>query len=81
MGRCWLDAGYPYLFECKRRLRSGGWLQYKFCFEVSSALLIPKIMEEYIPNEKVRSMKRSLFVILGTLCFAIAGKAQITGQF
>nr|AMP54709.1 hypothetical protein [uncultured bacterium] len=26
-------------------------------------------------------MKRSLFIILGTLCFAIAGKAQITGQF
>ena len=38
-------------------------------------------MEEYIPNKKVRSMKRSLFIILGTLCFAIAGKAQITGQF
>lgn len=26
-------------------------------------------------------MKGSLFIILGTLCFAIAGKAQITGQF
>ena len=26
-------------------------------------------------------MKRSLFIILGTLCFAIAGKAHITGQF
>ncbi len=26
-------------------------------------------------------MKRSLFIILGALCFAIAGKAQITGQF
>ena len=26
-------------------------------------------------------MKRCLFIILGTLCFAIAGKAQITGQF
>ena len=26
-------------------------------------------------------MKRSLFIILGDLCFAIAGKAQITGQF
>ena len=33
-------------------------------------------MEEYIPNKKVRSMKRILFIILGTLCFAIAGKAQ-----
>ena len=38
-------------------------------------------MEEYISNKKVRSMKRSLFIILGALCFAIAGKAQITGQF
>ncbi len=26
-------------------------------------------------------MKRSLLIILGALCFAIAGKAQITGQF
>lgn len=26
-------------------------------------------------------MKGSLFIILGALCFAIADKAQITGQF
>ena len=26
-------------------------------------------------------MKRSLLIILCVLCFAIAGKAQITGQF